>query len=155
MISTCSSLRTSSNENDIKVATLRKVRTWNGTFAASWVVLYILLFLFEFCWVRFEIWEHRNWFWEFPGTSRPGTWALLLPLPKINSYSPFKSFFMAEFKQTRREHPKPLNTQTVTHHSMFSLFEELQLWCRSHEMMSADCHKYWSPSRHSLWPTQR
>ena len=38
MISTCGSLRTSFNENDIKVATPRKVRTFNDMLA-SWLLL--------------------------------------------------------------------------------------------------------------------
>ena len=54
---------------------------------------------------------------------------VLLPFPKINSYSQIILHF---WQNSNTKPAKNTKTTTQTHHSMFSLFEELQLWCRSH-----------------------
>ena len=81
MISTCGSIQTSSNENDNKIATLRKVRTWDGTgtLACCSVVLDLAgLVFYKFC----QSGEGRIGiaFRNSQEHSDPGNMILLLPL---------------------------------------------------------------------------
>ena len=116
MISTCGSLRTSPNENDTKVATLRKVRTWNcGGFG-----LLASCLNFKFC-LRFYMYSRNSQ--EHPV---PAKRVLLLPFLHWN----LRDFFQIQNTEFDTWKNTRLEKQTIpSSHFPRSCHFDVVRWC--------------------------